>query len=138
MAGFFEPNCCQRDSNSMLRRTFQLFQNKMLVQSYCIFCKPQVCGQKLDLAAYITKKSKNRYANHDLLLLAIRFHCMSKNTDVQTHWADISSAVEIARSKVVAKREISITKKFLKNRQTLQIVGGMVFEKYLKRVTSLH
>ena len=52
---------------------------------------------------------------------------MFESTDTQTHWVDGPSAVEIARSTAVAKREISIMKKTLKNRQTLQIVRGIVF-----------
>ena len=45
------------------------------------------------------------------------------------HWVDDPSAVEIARSNMVAKREISITEKSLKILQTLQIFWGIVFEK---------
>ena len=37
---------------------------------------------------------------------------MPKNTGIQTHWADDPSAVEIARSNVVAKREINIIENF--------------------------
>ena len=33
---------------------------------------------------------------------------MPKNTSIQTHWADVPSAVEIARLNVVTKRETSI------------------------------
>ena len=52
---------------------------------------------------------------------------MLQNTDIQTYWVDGSFAVvEIARSNVVTKREISIVKKTLKKRQTLQINRGIV------------
>ena len=38
---------------------------------------------------------------------------MHKITDIQTHWADISFAVETARSNVVAKREsIHVSRKY--------------------------
>ena len=52
--------------------------------------------------------------NQDLLLVAITHHSMPQNTDIQTHWPVFPSAVEIARSDVVAKREISIMEKNLK------------------------
>ena len=39
---------------------------------------------------------------------------MPKNTDIQTHWVDGPSAVEIVRSHVVTKREISIIEKNFK------------------------
>ena len=42
------------------------------------------------------------------------------------HWADVSSAVEIARSNVIAKRECSIMEKILRSRQTFQIVRDIV------------
>ena len=56
-----------------------------------------------------------------LLLLALTFHSMPQNTDIQTHCIDVPSAAEIKRRNVVAKREISITEKKFLNRQTLQI-----------------
>ena len=70
----------------------------------------------------ITQKSENRYTNQDLRLLAITFNCMPKNTNIQTHWADVPLAVEKARSNVIAKREISITEKKFFNCQISQIV----------------
>ena len=39
---------------------------------------------------------------------------MFPNTDIQTHWADTPSAAEIARSNVIAKREIDIMEKIKK------------------------
>ena len=60
-------------------------------------------------------------------MLAIAFHCMPKNTDIQTHWVDGSSAVKITQSNMVTNREISVMEKALKKRQTLQIVRGIVF-----------
>ena len=54
---------------------------------------------------------------------------MPKNTFIQMHWVDVSSAVEIVRSSMVAKKEISILEKILKICQTLQIFRGIVFEK---------
>ena len=51
---------------------------------------------------------------------------MPKNTGIQMQWVDVSSAVEIALSNMVAKKEISIIEK---NCQTLQILSGIIFEK---------
>ena len=50
---------------------------------------------------------------------------LAQNTDIQTHWNDVPSAVVIVRSYVVAKREISVMKKNSKNRQALQIFMGI-------------
>ena len=50
--------------------------------------------------------------NQYLLLLAKGLHNMPKHSEIQTRWADVPSAVEIARSNVVPKREISIVEKF--------------------------
>ena len=55
---------------------------------------------------------------------------MPKNTNIQTHWVDVSS--------MVAKREISMIEKNLKIRQTLQNLGIYFLKNYLKRETSLH
>ena len=54
---------------------------------------------------------------------------MPQNTDIQTHWVDVSSAVEIVQSNMVAKKKISIIEKILKIRQTLQIFRRLVFRK---------
>ena len=52
-------------------------------------------------------------------MLAITFHFMPKNTDIQSYWANVPSAVEIA------KRDVSVTGNFFFNRET----EGIVFEK---------
>ena len=39
---------------------------------------------------------------------------MPKNIVIQMHWVDVSSAVEIVQSSMVAKKEISILEKFKK------------------------
>ena len=57
---------------------------------------------------------------------------MPKNTNIQTHWVDVSSAVEIVQSNMAAKREIGMKKKILKIRLTLQIFRSIVFEKIPK------
>ena len=44
---------------------------------------------------------------------------MPKHTDVEACWADVPSAVKVARSNVVAKREINIIEKIFLNRRTL-------------------
>ena len=59
----------------------------------------------------------------DLLLLTTTLHSMPKNTDIQTHSADVPLADEIEQSSVIAKREIRIMEKMKKNRQTLQYLG---------------
>ena len=50
---------------------------------------------------------------------------MPESSDVQTHGVDISSAVELAQSKVAAKIETSIMQKIFKNCQTFQIVRSL-------------
>ena len=83
----------------------------------------------------ITNRSKNRYTHQDHLLLPITFYSKLKNADIQTHWTDVPSAVEIAQSNVVATREISTLRFFFLNCQTLQIFRGIVFKSYLRRAT---
>ena len=58
--------------------------------------------------------------------LATTLHSIPRNTGIQTYWANVQSAVEISQSNVVAKRKISMMKK---ERQALQIVRSLVFEK---------
>ena len=53
----------------------------------------------------------------------------AQSIDVQTHGADVFSAVELAQSKVAAKIETSIMQKILKNCQILQIVRSLVVGK---------
>ena len=50
---------------------------------------------------------------------------LTQNTDIQTHRNDVPSAVVIVWSYVVAKREISVMEKILKNCQALQIFMGI-------------
>ena len=50
---------------------------------------------------------------------------LAQNTDSQTHWNDVPSAVVIVRSYVVAKRAIIVMEKISKNRQASQIFMGI-------------
>ena len=44
-------------------------------------------------------------------LFTSHLNFMPKTRDIQTHWVDVPSAVEVAPSNIVAKREISIIEK---------------------------
>ena len=52
---------------------------------------------------------------------------MLKNIGIQMHWNDVPSAVEIAPSNMVAKREINIIEKISLICHSLKIFRGIIF-----------
>ena len=92
---------------------FQLVQNNKSVQNCITVNRNCVSRSLIQLSVLLKVKIDFRNISEAHLLLPLILHGTPKKTDIQTHWIDVPSAVEIVRSNVVAKREISIMENIL-------------------------
>ena len=87
-------------SFSTIKKTFKaeakFFSSKQVRTKSSTVNRNCVSRSLIQLSALLKEEKFDiQTINQALLLLALTFHSMPKNTDIQTHWIDVPSAIEI-------------------------------------------